>query len=75
MATDACLSSEERFVLHPEQVRIYRAMSPAQKLSAAADLYRAARRLLEGAVRKRYGEWSEAQVAQEVRRLFLHARD
>lgn len=62
-------------MLHPEQIRAYRAMSPEQKLRAASDLYWAARRLKEAAVRQQHPEWSDEQVASDVRRIFQHARD
>ena len=62
-------------MLHPEQIRAYRSMTPEQKLRAAADLYWAARRLKEAAVRQQHPEWSDDQVASDVRELFQRARD
>jgi len=62
-------------VLHPEQVRAYRAMTPEQKLQAASDLYWAARSLKEAALRQQHPEWTDAQVVREVTRVFQNARD
>lgn len=62
-------------MLHPEQIRAYRAMTPEQKLRASSDLYWAAWRLKEAAVRQQHPDWSDEQVTAEVRRLFQHARD
>lgn len=62
-------------MLHADQVRAYRAMTPEQKLRAAAGLHQAARQLLEAGVRARHAEWTDAQVAEEAKRLLLHARD
>ncbi len=50
-------------MLHPEQLRAYRAMTQKRKLRAASDLYWAARRLKEAAVRQQHPEWSDEQVA------------
>lgn len=70
------IESTEGFpMLHPEKVRAYRAMSPEAKLRAASDLYWAARRLKEAAVRQRHPEWTDDEVRREVARIFLHARD
>jgi len=62
-------------MLHPEQIRAYRSMTPEQKLRAGSDLYWAARRLKEAFVRQQHPDWSDEEVKAEVRRIFLHARD
>lgn len=62
-------------MLHPEQIRAYRAMTPEQKLRAASDLYWSARRLKEAWVRREHPDWTDEEVAAEVRRIFLHARE
>ncbi len=60
--------------MHPEQLKALRAMTPAQKLEAAMNLYWSARRLKAGWLRKIHPEWSEEKVQKEVTRIFLHAR-
>jgi hypothetical protein len=60
--------------MHPEQVKIYRAMSPAKKLAVAASLYRAARRLKYCALKHQHPDWPESRIEQEVREIFIRAR-
>jgi hypothetical protein len=54
------------------QIRAFRAMTPAQRLAAAADLYWSARRLKTAAVRSFHPDWSEDEVRQHVKELFLY---
>ena len=60
--------------MSPEERRILRAMTPAQKLAAAAHLYHSARRLKAAALRAQHPGWSEAQIQDAVRQIFLRAR-
>ena len=57
-----------------EHLAILRAMTPEQKLRAASSLYWTARNLKAAGVRLAHPDWSEAQVQEEVRRIFFHAR-
>ena len=50
-------------------------MTPAERWKAACDLYWSARRLKTAYVRQQHPEWSEEQVALEVKRAFMHVRD
>src|ERR1041385_2059178 len=56
----------------PEEIRILRAMTPAQKLAAAEDMYRAARDIKAAALRAQHPDWSEEEVRRKVREIFLH---
>ena len=56
------------------QIRILRALSPAQKLRAAERLYWSARELKAAGVRAQHPEWTEEEVMQAVRLAFFHAR-
>jgi hypothetical protein len=58
----------------PEEIRILRAMTPAQKLAAAEDMYRAARDIKAAALRQQHPDWSEEEVQRNVREIFLHGR-
>ena len=58
----------------PEERRILRALTPAQKLAAAEDMYRAARDLKAAALRQQHLEWSEEEVRRTLRDIFLHGR-
>lgn len=61
------------FPVHPVQVKIFKAMSPARKLELAARFYWASRELKAQALKQQHPGWSQEQVEREVRRLFLHA--
>lgn len=58
-----------------EYFRILRAMTPAQKLDAAARLYWGARDLKAAWLRSQHPDWTDAQVEKAVRDAFLYARD
>jgi hypothetical protein len=57
-----------------ERLRILRAMTPEQKLRAANDLYWTAREFKAAGLRHHHPEWTEAEVQEEVRKIFFHAR-
>jgi hypothetical protein len=59
--------------LHPEQIEAYRRMSPERKLEVAAELRRAAWDLKAAGIRGQHPDWTEQQVHNEVRRVFLFA--
>ena len=59
--------------MHPAQIKIYRAMSPARKLELAAEFYFAARELKTQALKKQHPDWTDDEVRREVKRLFLYA--
>ena len=58
----------------PRILEILRKMTPEQKLNTAAQMYWGARELKAAALRHFHPEWSEEQVQQEVRYIFLTAR-
>ena len=58
----------------PEELRILRAMTPAQKLAAAEQLYWSARALKAVALRAQHPDWSEEDIRREVREIFLYGR-
>jgi hypothetical protein len=59
--------------MHPEQKRIYQSMTPEQKLKVATDLYRSARELKAAGLRKQHPEWTEKEIQEKVREIFLYA--
>jgi hypothetical protein len=59
--------------MHPEQKRSYQCMSPEQKLRIAADLYAAAKALKAAGLRDRHPDWSEREIQEKVREIFLYA--
>jgi len=56
-----------------EQIAIYRAMTPAERLKQSYALYWTARKLRAAHERALHPDWSEAQVEAHVRRVFLRA--
>ena len=58
----------------PEQIAIFRAISGEQKLRLAEQLYWTARKLKLAGLLAQHPDWSEEQLAAEVRRIFLHAQ-
>jgi hypothetical protein len=59
-------------MLHPEQKRIYKSMTPEQKLSIAFDLYHSARELKAASLRAQHPDWGEKQIQDMVREIFLY---
>ncbi len=57
----------------PEQIAIYRAMTPAERLAQADALNRMARDLRAAHERAQHPDWTDEQVAAHVRRVFLRA--
>ncbi len=60
--------------MHPEQKRIFQAMSADQKLSAALKLYYSAKELKAAGLRVQNPDWTEDMIREKVREIFLYAR-
>jgi hypothetical protein len=60
--------------MHPEQKRIFQAMTPEQKLRISMRLYWCARELKAAGLRRQYPEWTREQIDKKVREIFLYAR-
>ena len=60
-------------MMHPEQKRIYQSMTPEQKLMLAAKLSQYARVLKAAGLREQHPDWSEKEIQERVRELFLYA--
>jgi Rv0078B-related antitoxin len=58
----------------PDQLAVLRAMSGARRLRLAEQLYWSARKMKAAGLRSQHPDWSEAEVNDEVRRIFSHAR-
>lgn len=58
----------------PEQKRIFKSMTPEQKLRAAMNLYHSAKKLKAAALKQQRPDWNEKQIEQKVREVFLYAR-
>ncbi len=55
-----------------EAQKIIQAMSPAQKLRAAEQLYYSARQLKAAALRAQHPDWTDEAIRQAVREFFLY---
>ena len=60
--------------LHPEQIKALRRMTHERRAELALGFIRSMRRMKAAALRAQHPDWSEQQVAAELRRLTLHAR-
>ena len=58
----------------PEQIAALRAISGEDRLRLAQQLYWSARKMKTVGVRAQHPDWSDQQIAAEVRRIFTHAR-
>jgi hypothetical protein len=58
----------------PEQIEIFRRMSPEQRWNAAYRLYWTMRRHKAAFLRSRHPDWTDEKIEDEVRSIFLHAR-
>jgi hypothetical protein len=54
--------------------KIIRAMTPAQKLKTAEQLYWSARELKAAGLRMQHPDWTEEEIERAVREAFLYAR-
>lgn len=59
--------------LTPEYLDALRRLGGAEKLRAAAALYWTARRVKAARLRQQHPEWTEGEVQQRVKEIFLHA--
>ena len=60
--------------MHPEQKRIFQSMTPEQKLEVALRLYYSARELKAAGLRAQHPDWSDEEIQEKVREIFLYAR-
>jgi hypothetical protein len=58
----------------PEQFAVLRAMTGAWRLRLAERLYWSARKMKTAGLRRQHPDWPEPRLADEVRRIFSHAR-
>ena len=56
------------------QKKIFRSMTPAQKLDLAIQLYYSAKELKEAGLRAQHPNWTEKKIEEKVREIFLYAR-
>jgi hypothetical protein len=58
--------------LHPVQIAGYRKMTPAEKIDRIAAFWKGAQAMMAGGIRHRHPDWTDEQVAAELRRRMLY---
>ncbi len=58
----------------PEQIKIYRRMTPGRRLEVAEQMYWSARRMKHAWLRTLHPDWVHTEIEAEVTRIFSHAR-
>ena len=58
--------------LSPEYLATLRRMTGEQKLRTAFGLYWSARKLKSARLRQQHPDWTELQVQQRVKEIFMH---
>jgi len=58
----------------PQQIEIYRRMTPEQKIRAAMRLGASALRFKAAGLRAQHPDWDERRIEARARELFRHAR-
>lgn len=58
----------------PEQIEVFRRMTPEQRWRAAYQLYWTMRRHKGAFIHSQHPDWSDRQVEEQVRRVFSNAR-
>lgn len=59
--------------LTPEYIATLRRMTGEQKLRTAFQLYWGAREIKAARLRQQHPDWTEEQVQQKVKEIFMHA--
>ncbi len=59
--------------MSPEYAEALRRMTGAQKVRAAFGLYWTARKIKAARLRQQHPDWTEEQVQQRVKEIFMHA--
>lgn len=57
-----------------KQIEIYRLMSPSQKLRIALRLYYSAWQLKKAGLRLHHPDWTEKELQEKTKEIFLYAR-
>jgi len=60
--------------MHPEQKKIFLAMTPEKKLQVALGLYYSAKEIKVAGLKRQHPEWSMEKINQKAREIFLYAR-
>ena len=59
-------------VLDDEMARVYRAMTGAERLKIASDLYRSARLMIASQLAAEHPDWDEQRLQEETARRLSH---
>ena len=59
-------------VIDDEMAKVFRAMSGAQRLKIASDMYSSARRMIASHLAAEHPDWDEQRILQETARRLSH---
>lgn len=59
-------------VLDDEMAQVFRAMTGAQRLKIASDMFRSARRMIESHLAAEHPDWDEQRLQEETARRLSH---
>ncbi|HTG31477.1 MAG TPA: hypothetical protein VLB76_01000 [Thermoanaerobaculia bacterium] len=59
-------------VLDDEMARVFRAMTGAERLKIASDMYRSARRMIASHLAAEHPDWDEQRLQEETARRLSH---
>ena len=60
--------------MDPKQIELYRSMSPSQKVRIALRLYYSAWQLKEAGLRLHHPDWTQKELQEKTKEIFLYAR-
>jgi len=60
--------------MDPKQIELYRSMSPSQKIRIALRLYYSAWQLKEAGLRLHHPDWTQKELQEKTKEIFLYAR-
>lgn len=64
--------SIKKLDVHPEEIKIFRNMTPAQKVALIERYYRDAKSLKRAALKSLHPDWTDDEVEQTVKKIFLY---
>lgn len=59
-------------ILSNEEIKAFRCMKPADKLEQIASIHIQARKWKHAALKKQHPDWTDEQIEQRVKEIFLY---
>lgn len=61
--------------LTPQEIAIFKAMSPAQKVALMEEMWYQARTLKKAGLKMQHPNWTDEELEAKVRKIFLYGTD